>query len=83
MRLKYANLPELWPYISSCSLKQASKQNSDYFLMTKAGGNHLWHPGGVKSGTETEAAALGICPRMGLLTQWMEKGEMHLLCVRN
>lgn len=83
MRLKYANLHELWQYILSCSLKQASEQNSDYFLMTKVGGNLVWHPGGVKSRTETEAAALGICPRMGLLTQWMEKGEMHLLCARN
>lgn len=50
-----------------------------YFLMTKVGGNHVRNPGGVKGGAETQAAALGICPRMGLLTKWMEKGEMHLL----
>lgn len=53
------------------------------FLMTKVGGSNIWHPGGVKSGAETQAAALGIGPRMGLLTKWMEKGEIHLLCVGN
>lgn len=54
-----------------------------YFLMTKVGGNHVWHPGGVKGGVETQAAALGICPRIGLLTKCMEKGEMHLLRVEH
>lgn len=53
------------------------------FLMAKVGGNHVWHPGGVKDGAETQAAALGICPGMGLLTKWMEKGEMHLLCANH
>lgn len=47
--------------------------------MTKVGGKHVWHPGGVKGGAETQAAALGICPRVGLLTKWMENGEMLLL----
>lgn len=69
----------LYPRSLHLFFSKTKEDNFDYFLLSdvlsEVGGDHVWDPGGVKGGVKTQAAALGLCPRMGLYSKWMENGE--------